>query len=114
MNPPDSLISGTPSRYRKPRNENQSMCRKSAGSWRKSVRSMGREAGAGKGMKTAIVSGSNRGIGNAIALRLAADGMSVVLCARDEELLNDTAKIIGEENLLVVASICACPIRRRR
>ncbi len=54
-------------------------------------------------MKVAIVSGASRGIGNAIALRLAADGMKVVLCARDEKLLNETAAAIGEEKSLVAA-----------
>jgi len=52
-------------------------------------------------MKTAIITGSNRGIGRAIALRLAQDGMNVVLCARDEELLNATAKTIGPNTLTV-------------
>jgi NAD(P)-dependent dehydrogenase (short-subunit alcohol dehydrogenase family) len=47
-------------------------------------------------MKTAIVTGSNRGIGRAIATRLAQDGMNVVLCARDEELLKETANAIGQ------------------
>ena len=66
---------------------------------------------AGKGMtqtaprpKTAIVTGASRGIGNAIALRLAAESMRVALCARDERLLKDAAKVIGEEKSLVVAS----------
>jgi NAD(P)-dependent dehydrogenase (short-subunit alcohol dehydrogenase family) len=58
----------------------------------------------GMTQKTAIVTGASRGIGNAIALRLAAEGMRVVLCARDEQLLSDTAKIIGEDHSLVVAS----------
>src|SRR5690348_5170333 len=57
-------------------------------------------------MKTAIVSGSNRGIGRAIALRLAEDGMNVVLCARDEELLKKTAAEIGSNALSV-----ACDLR---
>src|ERR1700722_13287111 len=52
-------------------------------------------------MKVAIVTGSNRGIGRAIALRLAQDGMNVVLCARDEELLKATAKTIGPNALVV-------------
>jgi NAD(P)-dependent dehydrogenase (short-subunit alcohol dehydrogenase family) len=52
-------------------------------------------------MKTAIITGSNRGIGQAIALRLAADGMRIVLCARDEKLLHETAKTIGEHSLVV-------------
>src|SRR5580700_3108022 len=52
-------------------------------------------------MKTAIVTGSNRGIGRAIALRLAQDGMNIVLCARDEELLNATARTIGPNALTV-------------
>ena len=60
-------------------------------------------------MKTAIVTGASRGIGNAIALRLAAEGMRVVLCARDEKLLNDTARVIGEEQSLVVASDLRLP-----
>ena len=51
--------------------------------------------------KTAIVTGSNRGIGRAIALRLAQDGMNVVLCARDEELLKKTAAEIGPKALAV-------------
>jgi NAD(P)-dependent dehydrogenase (short-subunit alcohol dehydrogenase family) len=52
-------------------------------------------------MKTAVVTGSNRGIGRAIALRLSQDGMNVVLCARDEELLKVAAKETGPNSLIV-------------
>jgi 3-oxoacyl-[acyl-carrier protein] reductase len=38
--------------------------------------------------KISIVTGASRGIGRAIAVRLAADGSSVVLCARDQALLD--------------------------
>lgn len=43
--------------------------------------------------KTAIVTGSNRGIGKAIAVRLAAEGARVALAARDSALLE---KAVGE------------------
>jgi 3-oxoacyl-[acyl-carrier protein] reductase len=42
-------------------------------------------------MKTSIVTGASRGIGRAIAVRLAAGGSSVVLCARDQALLDEAA-----------------------
>jgi NAD(P)-dependent dehydrogenase (short-subunit alcohol dehydrogenase family) len=56
-------------------------------------------------VKTAIVSGSNRGIGRSIALRLAQDGMNIVLCARDEELLKKTASEIGPNTLTVAVDL---------
>ena len=53
-------------------------------------------------MKVAIVTGASRGIGNAIALRLAADGMHVVLCARDEKLLSEMSHTIGRDTSLAI------------
>src|SRR4051794_7834520 len=44
--------------------------------------------------KTAIVTGSSKGIGRAIALRLAQDGTQLVLCARNRDALEDTAREI--------------------
>jgi NAD(P)-dependent dehydrogenase (short-subunit alcohol dehydrogenase family) len=41
--------------------------------------------------KISIVTGASRGIGRAIALRLAAAGSSVVICARDQPLLDAAA-----------------------
>ncbi len=38
--------------------------------------------------KSAVVTGASRGIGKAIAARLAAEGAKVVLCARDADALN--------------------------
>lgn len=46
--------------------------------------------------KVAIVTGASRGIGRAIALRLAADGMRVMLCARSADPLAAVADEIGE------------------
>jgi 3-oxoacyl-[acyl-carrier protein] reductase len=47
--------------------------------------------------KTAIVTGASRGIGKAIAIRLAGEGAQVVLCARDGNLLEHVVKQIESE-----------------
>jgi 3-oxoacyl-[acyl-carrier protein] reductase len=46
--------------------------------------------------KVAIVTGSSRGIGRATAARLAAEGASVVLCARGEDDLASTVALVQE------------------
>jgi NAD(P)-dependent dehydrogenase (short-subunit alcohol dehydrogenase family) len=45
--------------------------------------------------KTAIVTGGSKGIGRAIALRLARDGVSVVVCARDQDALTEVEREIN-------------------
>jgi 3-oxoacyl-[acyl-carrier protein] reductase len=58
--------------------------------------------------KVAVVTGSSRGIGRAIALALADEGCNVVLCARGEELLRQTeaeARNRGVRVLGVVADV---------
>lgn len=50
----------------------------------------------------ALVTGAGRGIGRAVAARLAADGALVALCARSLDQLEDAAAEIGAERALVV------------
>ena len=52
-------------------------------------------------MKSAIVTGSSRGIGRAIAVRLAKDGIRVVVTGRDQAALDSVAAEIG--NAAVIA-----------
>ena len=58
--------------------------------------------------KRAIVTGASRGIGNACALALAAEGARVCVTARNEELLAQTVKDIdasGGEAMFVAADL---------
>ncbi len=46
--------------------------------------------------KTAVICGGSRGIGKAIAIELAKEGVSVAIAARDREVLERTAAAIGQ------------------
>jgi len=47
--------------------------------------------------KVAFVGGASQGLGRAVAEELAAEGCSLVLCARSEQTLNETCDAIREK-----------------
>jgi len=55
--------------------------------------------------KVAVVTGSSRGIGRLIALGLADEGCKLVICARGDEALQETAQDIREKGVDVVAVV---------
>jgi NAD(P)-dependent dehydrogenase (short-subunit alcohol dehydrogenase family) len=55
--------------------------------------------------RTALVTGAGRGIGQAVAARLAADGYRVALTARSEDQLAETARLCGGETLVLPADL---------
>jgi NAD(P)-dependent dehydrogenase (short-subunit alcohol dehydrogenase family) len=55
--------------------------------------------------RTALVTGAGRGIGQAVAARLAADGYRVALTARSEDQLAETARLCGGETLVLPADM---------
>ena len=57
--------------------------------------------------KVALVSASSRGLGRAIAEELAAEGASLVLCARGEEVLRETAESIRKSSGVTVVDVAA-------
>lgn len=59
-------------------------------------------------MKRGLITGASRGIGRAIAVRIAAEGYSLLLHGRDEKALNETAELVkkaGGEASLVLSDI---------
>ncbi len=58
------------------------------------------------GGSTAVVTGASRGIGRAIALRLAAAGAEVALWARDRKALDEVAAVIASAGGKAVAYEC--------
>jgi len=55
--------------------------------------------------KTAIVTGSSRGIGRAIAVRLAKEGARVVVCARTAETLKQAVQEIGPNSVSIALDL---------
>jgi NAD(P)-dependent dehydrogenase (short-subunit alcohol dehydrogenase family) len=55
--------------------------------------------------RTALVTGAGRGIGQAVAARLSADGFRVSLTARSGDQLEGTARLCGGETLVVPADM---------
>jgi 3-oxoacyl-[acyl-carrier protein] reductase len=57
--------------------------------------------------KVAVVSASSKGIGRAIAEELAAEGANLVICARGEDALRQTAESIRKTSGVTVADVTA-------
>ncbi len=56
--------------------------------------------------KVAIITGSSKGIGKAIALGLAAKGASVVISSRNQEACNEVVKELSDEGLKAIGIAC--------
>jgi short-subunit dehydrogenase len=56
--------------------------------------------------KTVVISGASRGLGLELARGFADEGANIVLLARDEQRLNDSARELGRRGVQVSARVC--------
>ena len=56
--------------------------------------------------KAAVVTGASRGIGRAIAVRLADEGAAVAICARGEPALREVETELRARSVPVYAAVC--------
>jgi NAD(P)-dependent dehydrogenase (short-subunit alcohol dehydrogenase family) len=61
--------------------------------------------------KTAIVTGASKGIGRAIAIRLAQDGAQIVLCARGRDALDSAVREIELAKGRAIGAVGRPPIQ---
>ncbi|MFE4847478.1 SDR family NAD(P)-dependent oxidoreductase, partial [Streptomyces sp. NPDC056689] len=61
-----------------------------------------------------VVTGATRGLGNAAARELVADGAKVIITGRDEKRVAEAAEALGENAVGVAADNAAPAVARRR